>query len=82
MKKNHHSFGHYSNTPVLQLVAPKSHLIVTKGDTLKLIVNEITKSEIEAINFRLCLKMRVTSQILESLVIDGFSIIHQVFLVD
>jgi hypothetical protein len=35
--KKHQSFRHYSNTPVLQPVAPKSHLSVTKGDTSELI---------------------------------------------
>jgi hypothetical protein len=36
VEKKHQAFLHYSNTPLLQLVAPKSHLIVTKGDTPKL----------------------------------------------
>ena len=42
--------GHYSNTPVFRLVAPKSHLIF-KGENPKLIVNDITKTKIEAFRF-------------------------------
>ena len=40
LKGLHQFFRHYSNTPVLQHVAPKSHLSVTKGDTPKSIVIE------------------------------------------
>jgi hypothetical protein len=50
MKKSHQSFRHYSNTPVLQLVPPKSHLSVTKGDTPKLVEIESYYDELPSLD--------------------------------
>jgi hypothetical protein len=42
-KKGHQSISHYSNTPLLQPVPPKSHPGLTKGDTPKLIEIESSR---------------------------------------